>query len=487
MNHDISKELVNECIKCLKKDKKDPNYEIYSNNIINGTDKLTFHLSNLFDLFISHGITNRDLNESIFIPIPKNKSKTLCDSSNYRAIALSSIIGKLFEYVLLSKLSNMTQSSEYQFGFKSNISTKYCSFLINQTIQYYKNNNSNVLCLFLDASKAFDRVRHDKLFPYLIERNICPLFLRIIAVMYAQNTAKVKWNSFTSESFPMNNGVKQGGILSLYLFNLYIDPLLINITKSKIGCHVGGKPANVFSYADDIVVLAPTVKSLKKIICIINDFKNDFSINFNPDKSFILYFSNHDFNIDFDIFLDNVKISVVSQCKHLGFNMSNEKEIYEIKSSIDEMYVRSNVIRNNFYQLDSQCKKELFNSHCLSLYGCELWDLQSKFISQLEIAWRKCIRCLLDLPYRTRSHLISYITKTLDIRKIIENRQINFVINRISHESKLIGFFFKHALVSKNFCMRNINIIFKNNPNVKYSDVFLGTKVKLKEVKHDEL
>ena len=84
-------------------------------------------------------------------------------------------------------------------------------------------------------------------------------------------------------------------------------------------------------------------------------------------------------------------------------------------------------------------------------------------------------------------HLISYITKTLDIRKIIENRQIDFVIKGISHESKLIGFFFKHALISKNFCMRNINIIFKNNPNVKYSDVFLGTKVKLKEVKHDEL
>ena len=70
-----------------------------------------------------------------------------------------------------------------------------------------------------------------------------------------------------------------------------------------------------------------------------------------------------------------------------------------------------------------------------------------------------------------RVHLISYITKTLDIRKIIENRQINFVIKGISHESKLIDFFFKHALVSRNFCKRNINLILKNNPNVKYTSL----------------
>ena len=405
IDHEISVDLVKECIKKLKKDKNDPNHEISSNNIIYGTDKLAFHLTNIFNLFITHGVTNDSLNESVFIPIPKNKRKSLCDSSNYRAIALCSIIGKLFEYVLLSKLNSMTVSNEYQLGFKDNVSTTYCSFLINQTIQYYLNNDSNVLCLFLDASKAFDRVRHDKLFPYLIGRNICPLILRIIAIMYAQNSARVRWNSSISESFYMTCGVKQGGILSPFLFNLYLETLINSITNSKIGCHVGNKPANIFSYADDIVILAPTVNSLKQLIRIIDIFKEDFSINFNPDKSFILFYSNSDFNGYFNIFLDNVKIQVMSQGKHLGFNMVNNREIYEIKSFINDIYVRSNVIKNNFKQLDSQVKKELFNSHCLSLYGCELWDLQSKHIIELEIAWRKYIRCILKLPHRTRCAL----------------------------------------------------------------------------------
>ena len=177
----------------------------------------------------------------------------------------------------------------------------------------------------------------------------------------------------------------------------------------------------------------------------------------------------------------------MSQGKHLGFNMVNNREIYEIKSFINDIYVRSNVIKNNFKQLDSQVKKELFNSHCLSLYGCELWDLQSKHIVQLEIAWRKCIRCILKLPYRTRSHLIPNLIKTTDIRNIIENRQMNFMIKGLNHNSHLISFFCKNAMMSNNYFKRNINIILKNNIEFKYTDIFLGNKVKFKISKIYEL
>ena len=58
------------------------------------------------------------------------------------------------------------------------------------------------------------------------------------------------------------NGLRQGSILSPYLFNVYVDQLNIILAKSGIGCHVADKAFNNFSYADDLVVLAPSARGL---------------------------------------------------------------------------------------------------------------------------------------------------------------------------------------------------------------------------------
>ena len=48
----------------------------------------------------------------------------------------------------------------------------------------------------------------------------------------------------------MGNGVKQGGVLSPILFNLYIDRLLIRLQKSGVGCHMNNIYMGELSYAD---------------------------------------------------------------------------------------------------------------------------------------------------------------------------------------------------------------------------------------------
>ena len=58
----------------------------------------------------------------------------------------------------------MLVSSELQFRFEAKSSTSLCSMVMEESIAYYVNNISSVFCTFLDASKAFDRVHHCKLF-----------------------------------------------------------------------------------------------------------------------------------------------------------------------------------------------------------------------------------------------------------------------------------------------------------------------------------
>ena len=119
---------------------------------------------------LSHGCVPNDFLLSTLVPIPKNKRKSINKSENYRAIALSSILGKLLDNILLvncSQHGQVFETSELQYGFKDQF-----TFVVNEVIQHYTNNNSNVYLTLIDASKAFDRVQYVKLFKLLLSINV---------------------------------------------------------------------------------------------------------------------------------------------------------------------------------------------------------------------------------------------------------------------------------------------------------------------------
>ena len=139
------------------KDGKSDGYEgLSSDHFIHGNRQLYVLLSILFTLFLRYGPDSMIL--GTIIPFPKDKKKSLCSSSNYRAIALSSIFSKILDWIILIKEENSLCSSELQFGFKKGLSTTQCTFSMLDVIDYYNVNKSSVCSLQLDASKAFVRV-----------------------------------------------------------------------------------------------------------------------------------------------------------------------------------------------------------------------------------------------------------------------------------------------------------------------------------------
>ena len=82
------------------------------------------------------------------IPIPKDKRTIVCDSSNYRAIALSSMFSNVIDWIILMKEQFSLLSSELQFGFKKGLTTTQCTYSLLETIYYYNYNNSSVFVLF---------------------------------------------------------------------------------------------------------------------------------------------------------------------------------------------------------------------------------------------------------------------------------------------------------------------------------------------------
>ena len=199
--------------------------------------------------------------------------------------------------------------------------------MILQTIEYYRNNGSNVYVLFLDCTKAFDKIKHNKMFDILVEKKVCPLILRIIKNMYTLNNSKIKWSNAQSEKFFIRNGVKQGGILSLKLFDIYLDSLLTELRNSKIGCHVGNVCFNSFAYADDIALLSPSLHGIKQLIQICEKYSLEYSIHFNPAKCALLYFNselNHNYEHS-NVFMFGEKLQIFDNFKHLRHSLSINK------------------------------------------------------------------------------------------------------------------------------------------------------------------
>ena len=60
---------------------------------------------------------------STLIPIPKNKKKSMNSSGNYRVVALSSILGKVLDLIIMKQNSDIIKTSDYQFGEKQKHST----------------------------------------------------------------------------------------------------------------------------------------------------------------------------------------------------------------------------------------------------------------------------------------------------------------------------------------------------------------------------
>ena len=159
--------------------------------------------------------------------------------------------------------------SDYQFGFRQNHSTTKCTFVMKEVIQYYRNKNSNVYLMLLDASQAFDQVDYVKLFKLLLKCGMCPIITRFLLNIYTNQTLCVRWGNIYSSTFEVSNGVKQGGVLSPILFNLYIDELLERLKKSGFGCHIGSMFMGAFCYADDCTLLAPSITSLKIMLKVV--------------------------------------------------------------------------------------------------------------------------------------------------------------------------------------------------------------------------
>ena len=129
--------LIKEAIEKMKRGKSDVTYDFGSDGFLNASDVLASPISFLFKAFLVHGYIPTFLLICSLVPLVKDKLGDLSNSDNYRAIAISSLFLKIFDWMIILLYSDQIKTSDLQFGFQEKSSTTMCSWMLTEVISYY--------------------------------------------------------------------------------------------------------------------------------------------------------------------------------------------------------------------------------------------------------------------------------------------------------------------------------------------------------------
>ncbi|MBF2463471.1 reverse transcriptase family protein, partial [Listeria welshimeri] len=201
--------------------------------------ELTSVLTRLFTLSYSKGVVPTSWKVALVHPIPKKGDST--DPSNYRPIAITSILSKVMEQVinaqLLGYLEDHQLISDRQYGFRHGRSAGDLLVYLSHRWATAIESKGEAMAVSLDIAKAFDRVWHKALLMKLPSYGLSEGLCRWVTSFLNGRSIKVVVDGTCSDTKPINAGVPQGSVLSPTLFILHINDML--------------QTSNMHCYADD--------------------------------------------------------------------------------------------------------------------------------------------------------------------------------------------------------------------------------------------
>jgi len=285
-----------EIVACLKsKDPSSPGNSGITYKDILYCDPSGIITYNLFEIIFDKGLTPKNWKNYLTLMIPKpNKDGEYHLPSSWRGIALQECIYKLLTTLLCKQLigwirqHNLLHPLQKSLG--PNDGCADHTFLLRSIIDYYKRYLKKQLKIsFMDMAAAFDTISVSYILELMNKMNVEQNSTNLIKEFYNNCTTTIVCAQESTKPLAVNIGVRQGCPLSMLLFNIGINPILIEIDLYRCGgILLGSRKISCMAYADDLVFLATNKTELQDVIEVASSAVKDLGMSFRASKCAVL-------------------------------------------------------------------------------------------------------------------------------------------------------------------------------------------------------
>ena len=144
----------------------------------------------------------------------------------------------------------------------------------------------NIYFCFIDYTKAFDSLDHNKLWKILKEMEIPGHLTCLLRSLYAGQEATVRTGHATTDWFQIRKGVCQGCILSPGIFNIYAKCIMrsAGLDEAQAGIKISGRNINNLRYADDTIHMAESKEEQKSLLMKVKEGSEKVGLKLNVQK-----------------------------------------------------------------------------------------------------------------------------------------------------------------------------------------------------------
>jgi hypothetical protein len=428
-----------------------------------GGNPMSSLLLNLFNMSLVSSKFPSLWKKANVIPIHKKDSKA--DANNYRPVSLLSSVGKLFEKIVFKYVYNYFRDnfiiSINQSGFLPGRST------VTQLLEIYHqfcnavDSNKEIRVVFLDISKAFDKVWHKGILYKLSKCGIGGNLLLWFQDYLKDRLQRVVINGQHSNWGKISAGVPQGSVLGPLLFLLYINDL----TQCIHHC-------NIRLFADDTCLFIEVDNReeaalfINKDLADIVQWSRKWLVTFQPVKTKSLIVSNKkDAHLNPPVYINNQVIDEVPSHKHLGIyfasNLKWNLQIHEISIKARK---RLNAMIPLKFKLNCKSLEIMYNSFVLPVmeYANTVWG--GSYDSDLNKLERIHVDGMRLISGATAKSNISKLYKETAWLSIKERRDNAMLLMMFKIKNHLAPDYLKHLVPLEN--KEHIGYNLRNNANI---------------------
>ena len=410
-----------------------------------GGDLLLRCLHLIFDSWWKQGYTLSCMQSATIVPIFKKKDMTLPE--NYRPISLLNSIFKVYEKILEKRLRHLVEERNilpnFQMGAIKNSGTTEALFQLLSTIHHNENNDKPVFLTFLDLSKAYDRVWRKGLWTKLWELGIRGGLLRALYSTYTTARFQVKIGDLKSKTTPIENGLRQGSVLSPLLFVLLFSEVTDHL-DSNLGVQSPlGDFFHTQLFVDDTALLTYCEEDIQRQINLFNDFAAIWGSVLNMNKTNII--STKKIKNSNDWLTDMGMTSCVKTvARYLGVWISLKNSTWNQHYNIIISKARHAFFEIYAKGLKTECVTteeavSLFNKLVVPIlnYGAEVLTPSTGAIVKVNNFLGFCAKLMLGIPLSTPNSSALWEANIVDFGLSSENAKLRFHRKLLLHNQTL--------------------------------------------------